>query len=133
VDSKNLGVSRMAKITISRIFEISKLLATETGQELQSFFEYFSQVNELVLRVLRKGLTFEDNMQSIVREYEVTSDIEQAINVDKKTPSGIIITKVVSESVSVTNFVWYNTNTETKAKFTFSTPGKYKVKLIVLY
>ena len=57
----------MAKISVSKIFELSKYLATKSGQELKDALIYLSEFAEVSLRTLRNGLTFRDNFDSLTK------------------------------------------------------------------
>lgn len=79
----------MSKITVSRIFEISKLLKTKAGQELNDGLVYLAEFAEVSLRSLRNGLTFEDNFDCELKTISVinnteTSFVASAKNIKKR-------------------------------------------------
>ncbi len=103
----------MAKITISRIFEISQYLTTKSGQELHDALSYISEFAEVSLRNLRNGLTFEDNMSCETKRVTVRSGVETIISISSsRRASRIYIDRSVNSTYFVvTGFGWkYNTS-----------------------
>ena len=126
----------MAKITISRIFETSKILATEPGQILQDFINYMSQLAEQTLRNLRNGLTFADNFDCLISTVSLKDGVEQVINTSGRQPTGIIPLRVVSTAYGSAGLVWYIDETgATKVSVTFtnSPPTAQNVVLLILF
>lgn len=52
------------KFAITRIFETSQILKTKAGQELSSFIEYISQLQDQLLRLSQNNVTIDDNIKS---------------------------------------------------------------------
>ena len=52
----------MAKITISRIFEISLISASKAYEEMQPFVDYVNSLADNAIRILRNGITLQDNI-----------------------------------------------------------------------
>lgn len=98
----------MAKITVSRIFELSKYLATKSGQELKDALIYLSEFAEVSLRNLRNGLTFRDNFDSQLKIISVRTGVETTVAVQgSKRPSCILICRVVDNNYYVVDsFGW---------------------------
>ncbi len=99
----------MTKIDLGRIFEVSKLLQTKSGQETQEGWTWLSDFGERTIRALRNGLGFADNVDCKVDDYELPHDTDQIINVDGRSPVHILATRVISEStetVMVRDFGW---------------------------
>jgi hypothetical protein len=129
----------MAKLTISRIFESSKTLATKTGQEIREFVQYTCDVAEQTLRALRNGLTFQDNLKCLLKTASVTHNIPLAIDIENKSPYGILIFKITADSTAnagYTGFAWY-LNSAGQLVITLSVLGApttpVTVSLAVLY
>lgn len=97
----------MAKLSISRIFETSKLLATKSGKELSELITYTSELAEQVLRILRNGVTLSDNIDCKVVTYSLSNGTPQEINTDGRTPIGIHIIRTISSSYGWTSTNWY--------------------------
>lgn len=97
----------MAKITISRLFETSKILATKSGQELSDFVNYVAELAEQTLRNLRNGLTFQDNFNCLVSSVKLSQATNTVINTGGKQPIGIIPIRVVSSSLTIDSFGWF--------------------------
>lgn len=124
------------KVTLSRIFETSKALATKPGQELQDFITFVGEMSEQVLRALRNGITFEDNIRCQTPRVGLIHNIDQVVNTDGKTPKRIIVTRVYSTTTGVDAFMWYVNNSGqlvVKAKFINAPTDKIDVDLLVFY
>lgn len=98
----------MAKITISKIFELSKYLATKSGKELQDALIYLSEFAEVSLRNLRNGLTFRDNFDSQFKIVSLKSGVETIVAIpDNRRPSCVLVSRVVSDVYyDVDSFGW---------------------------
>lgn len=98
----------MAKITVSKIFELSKYIATKSGQELRDALVYLSEFAEVSLRNLRNGLTFTDNFDCELKSVNVRDGIEAKVSIaSRKRPTQIIIRRVVSDVYYVVDsFGW---------------------------
>jgi hypothetical protein len=98
----------MAKITVSKIFELSKYLATKSGQELKDALIYMSEFAEVSLRNLRNGLTFADNFDCELKTALVRDNMEATISIaGKKRPAQVILRRVVSDVYyAVSKFGW---------------------------
>src|SRR4051812_9524320 len=99
------------KITISRIFETSKLVSelakVGIGQSASDFTEYISSFVELVLRGLRNGLNFTDNFDCLVKTVSVTSGSPQVVETNSsRQPTGCFAIRALSTS-SISGFNWY--------------------------
>lgn len=125
-------------ISIAKLVEVSKFLATEAGGELREFIEYMGGMSEQVIRALKNGLTFRDNFDAEVLEVELTSGTAQIVGNKKTTvkPSGVLVQRVISSLYSLDAFLWYldgQNKLTVKATFTGSPTDKVTVSLIVLY
>lgn len=98
------------KITVARLLETGKLLATKSGQELADLINYVNDTTAEFARVLRGGLSYADNFNCIVRTYSIKHNTEQIIFTDNKIPFGIQVQKVVSTTTGVDSFIWFNGN-----------------------
>lgn len=94
------------KVTITRLLETSKILATKVGQEIPDFFSYMGEFVEQVTRSLRSGLTFTDNFDCAVKEVSLRHNTAQIIDVPK-TVTGILPVRVVSQEYILRDFGWY--------------------------
>lgn len=124
------------KITLSRIFETSKALATNSGQELQDFINFVAEMGEQTLRALRNGITFEDNMRCKTPTVSLIHNVEQLVNTDGKAPRRVIVTRVYSTQHATDSFLWYvNVSGQLVVKmgFTGSPTNKIDVDLLVFY
>jgi hypothetical protein len=125
-------------ISIAKLVEVSKFLATKSGTELREFVEYMGGMSEQVIRALKNGLTFRDNFDAEVLEVELTSGTAQIVGNKKVTvkPSGVLVQRVISSLYALDSFLWYldgQNKLTVKATFTGSPTDKVTVSLIVLY
>lgn len=89
----------MAKITVSKIFELSRYLATRSGQELKDALIYLSEFAEVSLRNLRNGLTFRDNFDSISKIVALTSGTETAVSISgNRRPTCVLLCRVIDDT-----------------------------------
>lgn len=92
----------MARLTIGRIFESSKALATEAGKQLTDFINDFADFREQVIRALRNGLTFKDNFNCIVSTVSLKHNTPQVINTNGQQPIGVIVLRSAKQIYNVT-------------------------------
>lgn len=113
----------MAKVTISRIYELSKALATKSGQELQGPLTFLSELAEVTLRNLRNNLTFTDNMDCTNRTISVRSNTETVVSIaERKRAMRIYVDRVVDDTYYIVDsFGWkFNTAGEVVIKVGFA-------------
>ena len=125
----------MSKITITSIFEISKALATKSGQELAPPLEFLADFGEQALRALRGGLLFRDNFDGEFKNVELKHDTAQIISMSK-TPVDIWVTRVVTTSDFITSFGWYfndDSQVVVKAKFENIPSDPIVVRLAIMF
>lgn len=124
------------KITVSRLLETAKLLQTEAGQQLSELIDYVNTGFEQIVRALRNGLTFSDNVNCKVSTVDLTHNVEQVVNSDSKTPFGIIPIRTLSTTTGIDSLAWYidtSGRLVVKAGFTGAPSGVQKVTLIILF
>lgn len=98
------------KISISRLLETSKFLATEPGQALSDFIQYVAELAENVIRALQNNLTFADNFNCKVTTLSLKHNVEQVVNTNAKRPMGILPMQAVSSTTGVDSLIWYVNN-----------------------
>lgn len=124
----------MTQLKVSRLVEVSKLLTTKSGQELQDFIQYVADLAEQVVRTLRNGVSFGDNMDATFKTVTVTSGTAGIVNTDGKRPKLVTIAQVMSLTYAVDSFLWYIDATgqvNVKATFTGS-PGTTQIQVVLL-
>lgn len=99
------------KITISRIFETSKIVSelakVGIGQAASDFTEYLSSFVELTLRCLRNGLNFTDNFDCLVKSVSITSGSAQIVETgSNRQPAGCFCIRALTTS-ALTGFNWF--------------------------
>lgn len=121
----------MAKITISRIFEVSLIATSKAYTELQPFIDYVNSLADNTIRILRNGITLGDNINCSVISQKFTPGqaLQFAVNA---RPVGIII---LQSDAPVTSFVWQPLSdaTQVTGTVTSSSPIAFNVKLCVFY
>lgn len=113
----------MAKITISRIYELSKALGTKAGQELSGPLTFLSELAEVTLRNLRNGLTFTDNFDCENRQVFLRSNTETVVSIaTRKRAKRIYIDRVVDNTYYIVeSFGWkFNSSGEIVVKIVFA-------------
>ena len=101
----------MAKVTLSRLFEVSKYLTTDSGKELKDALVYISEFVEVVTRNLRNGLTFADNFDTTVKEVSIRPDTQEIVLTgERRRVREVAIRRVIDDTYwIVTEFGWkYN-------------------------
>jgi len=124
------------KVTLSRIFETSKVLGTEAGQQLQDFVQFMADLSEQSLRALRNGLTFEDNMRCLASTVSLVHSTPTIINTGGKTPKRLQITRVYSTQYLLDAWGWYidsNGSLNLKVEFTGAPVAAQNVDLLIFY
>lgn len=121
----------MAKITISRIFEVSLIAASKAYTDMQPFVDYVNGLADNTIRILRNGITLSDNVSCTITTQKFTPGqaLQFAVNA---RPVGIII---LSSDSPVTSFVWTpgNDTTQVSGTITSTVTEAFNVKLCVFY
>lgn len=121
------------KVTISRLFELSKYLTTEAGKELEGALSYMSDLAELTLRGFRNQLTFEENMFCEVKRIAVRNNTPTIISIAQRNrPVRIYADRVISQYYVITGFGWtFNTSGEVVLKVIFdgSPPANEQISM----
>ncbi len=124
----------MTQLKVSRLIEVSKILTTKSGQELSDFVQYVADLAEQVVRTLRNGVSFADNMDATFKEAKLVSGTATVINSGAKRPRMIQIAQVMSTVYSVDSFLWFidaQGQTQVRATFTGS-PGSAQIDVVLL-
>lgn len=100
----------MAKLTVSRLLEVSKLLATDAGQQLQELITFVNDISDQTIRALRQGLTFDDNVNSKTATITLKDSTEQIVDTGGKIPWAVIPVRVVSTLYGQAEWYWYMNN-----------------------
>lgn len=121
----------MAKITISRIFEVSLIAASEAYTELQPFIDYVNGLADNTIRILRNGITLNDNINCSILTQKFTPGQQLQFAVNAR-PVGII---VLQSDQPVTSFYWQQSTdaTQVLATVTSTTTTAFNVKMCVFY
>lgn len=130
----------MAKVNISRLFEVSRYLTTPAGQQLKDALEYLSSFATETVRNLKQGLTFGDNFDAEIKSISVLSGVETTIMPSKNTTiTQVMLRRVVDNTYyAVDSFGWkYGAagNLVVKIVFSGSPPATTSIsaELIIFY
>jgi hypothetical protein len=92
----------MARVTISRLFEISQYLKTPAGKQLSDALTYLSTFVEVTVRNLKNGLTFGDNFLCELKTVTLLNNVETVILPTSKTQAvQIMVRRVISDTFYV--------------------------------
>lgn len=126
----------MAKISISRIFETSRALATKSGQELADVVGFVADLGEQSLRALRNGLTYGDNFDCEPKLVYLRNDFATVVSVQATKPvKEVRIRRFLDTRYPLTSWIWYTNatgNLTVKATFGSSPAADYEVPLEIL-
>jgi hypothetical protein len=120
----------VAKITISRIFEVSLIATSKAYTELQPFIDYVNGLADNTIRILRNGITLGDNINCSVISQKFTAGQQLQFAVNAR-PLGIII---LQSDSPVTSFVWQAAEgNQVTATITSAVTTPFNVKMCVFY
>ena len=125
----------MAKINISRIFEISRMLATDAGRQLQPALIFLAELSEQSLRALKNGLTLRENFKGEFKVVSLTHNVDQVVSVTQ-VPTDVFVGRAFTTSSHVDWFGWYmnaDNNLVVNAGFVGSPSAKIDVRLDILF
>lgn len=126
----------MAKLSISRLLETSKMLSTKAGQELQEALQYLNDLADQTLRALRQGLTYKDNFKAETVTVTLLHNTEQVINYNGQQISEVRVQRTISTQYGFDSMLWYRNNANelvVKVGFTGSPTSTVETVLIILY
>lgn len=127
----------MAKLSVSRLLDSSKLLQTAAGQQLQELITFINDISDQVIRALRQGLTFQDNIKCITPTVSLKHDTEQRVNYDdSRQIFGLLPVRCISTTTGIDGFLWYiNASNQliVKAEFIGAPTDPVDVTIIILY
>lgn len=123
------------KLTITRVFETAKILASETGQQISDMVNYLAEFVDQVVRALRNGLTFSDNFDCQIKTVSLTHDVAQIVSSDRKV-TGMIPIRCIRQDLMLSEFGWYyddNGRLTVKASFDADPGNAVDVQLVMLF
>jgi hypothetical protein len=126
----------LAKLSIQRLLEVSKLIATEAGGQLEEAITFLNDLANQTTKALRNGLSFRDNFNCLVQEAELRHDVEAVLNTSGKRPAMIIPGRVISTNAGLDSFAWYineQNQTIVKVKYSGTTDVAQKCVFIILF
>jgi di/tripeptidase len=125
----------LAKLSLQRLLEVSKLLATDAGSQLEELITFVNDLADQTLRALRQGLTLSDNINCLVQTIQLKHNVESVLNTDSKTPVAIIPARVYSSTTGINGFIWYvNSKNEVIVKASFlNTPTDSQKCVLIIH
>lgn len=131
----------MARVTISRLFEISQYLKTPAGKQLSDALTYLSTFVEVTIRNLKNGLSFGDNFLCEIKTVTLLNATETVIlpSTIKSQVVQIMIRRVINDTFYVTDYFGWkydnSGNLVVKAGFTGTPPADLNitVELILFF
>lgn len=126
----------MAKLSISRLLEASKLLATKSGQELADLINYVNDLADQTLRALRQGLTYQDNLKCELITATLKDGVEQTINYNGDTIVEVRAIRTISTQYGMASMLWYKNSANeltVKVGFTGGPTSTVETVLLVMY
>ncbi len=132
------------KISLPKSFDPGAILESIRKAKIDGFGELFTYVEQLATEVsnaLRGTLTFRENFNCEVKEIDLKHNVALRFTLDKlnqkKTPTGILVTKVFPFNNALTApLAWQITQDgqiEVKASFTGSPESPVTVSMVVLF
>lgn len=124
----------MTQIKVSKILELAKFTQTEAGKQLQDFLQYVSELADQVIRILRNGITIQDNVDAKWLDVTLVTGVATVVNVGSRRAKMITVAQVVSVLYGLDAFSWYvDTDGSTKVKATLTgSPGTAQVPVVLL-
>lgn len=126
----------MSKITISRIFETSRALATKSGQELADVIQFLADLGEQTLRNLRNGLTYPDNFDCEVKSVFLRTGVATVVSTSgTKAVKEVRVRRFLDTRYPLDSWIWYVDQAgalTVKAGFASSPSADYEVPLEIL-
>jgi len=127
----------MTVITITRTPDIAKALNSEAGKQLDDILSFLvTELTDQVIRTLRNGISFKDNVTCIVSQVALTHDTFQEIETSGRTPTQILFGRVSSPTSILTGFGWYideRSRLQVKVKYDPVPTGPLDCTLTILF
>lgn len=123
------------KITITRLLELSKALATEAGDQLKDTLTYLADLAENTVRALRNGLSFADNFACFIQTVSLKHNVASQVTATKQVV-GILPIRTFSSIYPLDSFTWYyddQNRLTVKAGFVGAPAIAVDVTLVLLY
>ncbi len=133
--ASRLGGLKVAKVTIGKLIDTGKILATKTGKDIADFVEYMSQLADITIRNLQQGLTYRENFACQTLNVNLREGVPQVINADKGRPTEVRVIRFYNTSYALSSWVWYfdgNGRCTVKATFTGTPTATTDINLDVL-
>lgn len=124
------------KLSLSRIFETSKLLATDAGQQLQEFITYSADLAEQVLRALRNQLNFKDNFDCDTKVVSLMHGVDTIISLGTRIPFGVMTLRCESLTNNIDSLGWHidaSGNFKVNVRFTGVVSSPINTTLVIFF
>lgn len=95
----------MAKITISRIFDVAQIATSKIYSDIKGFIDYMNQFVDNVIRILTNGVTIKDNLAAVQFTIPCRHDKIETITLTKK-PTVVFLGRQYPVTPQITSFAW---------------------------
>src|SRR5258706_14299937 len=126
----------MAKLSVTRLVETSRMLRTQAGQDLADLLTFVNDIADQTIRALRQKLTYGDNFDCSVQTVSLIHNTEQVISFDATRILGEVrMRRVVSRTGGIQRLIYFiNNNKQFILKATFNpTPTRAFECSIIIY
>jgi hypothetical protein len=95
----------LTKLTTSRFFDTGLIGKAASYQELQPFFDYQTQLNDNLIRILINGIGLRDNIDAVVLPISLKPSTPTAFGA-VRTPVAVYVGRQQPTTPAITAFVW---------------------------
>jgi len=95
----------MTKLTTSRFFDTGLIGKAASYQELQPFFDYQTQLNDNLIRILINGIGLRDNIDAVILPIGLKQNTPTGFGA-VRTPVAVYVGGQRPISPAITTFVW---------------------------
>lgn len=121
------------KLSISRIFDLQRALNTQAGQQLQDALGYVADLSEQIISALNRKLNFADNFDCEEKTLSLSDGVSTTVSTSK-TVTGVLVKRVISQTVGYSGLTWFYDGNGLNVKVDFTAPATdVDVVLIFLY
>lgn len=95
----------MAKLTVSRIFDVALLAQSKIYNDIKSFIDYMNQFVDNVIRILTNGVTIKDNLAAA--QFTIPCRHNKVVTVTlTKKPVVVFLGRQYPVTPQITSFAW---------------------------
>lgn len=95
----------MAKLTVSRIFDVAQLAQSKIYNDIKSFIDYMNSFVDNVIRILTNGVTIKDNLAAAMVTIPCRHNKVVSVTLTKR-PIAVLLGRQYPTIPQVTSFTW---------------------------